>query len=279
MSDTFEKSYGELEERFCGQVKMDRKTFDCDDIVFLPLFLKPTQKVDYIFVSMEPSLTSLWANPPNRRTGENQVKKGFRNFAPYRFEDTIIHYCAQTYLPAACQNYYITDMSKGAMLPGEANDKRRKMWIDWFPLLQQELELVANDDATLFTIGKCVHGFLQCKKPIETSAGRILVREWIREKFHCNLICLLHHSPNNRGNWGKFINDNCLNSDFAKYKLEKNDLVEFVDKILTETHTSEELAKHCKDNLRKIPFNESLKKLAFAYKYEFEKCRGKRLTY
>lgn len=99
MINKFEIDYAKLEEEFKSQVKKDRQSLECDDIVYLPLFPKPARKADFIFIAMEPSLTKLWAgDPPNRQNAESQVYKGFRNCMPFRFEDAILHYCPSKYL-------------------------------------------------------------------------------------------------------------------------------------------------------------------------------------
>jgi len=141
MPDTFVRRYEELENEFLKRVEKDRILLNYKNIVYLPVFLKPTCKVKYVFISMEPSLTKEWANPPDCSTAEAQISGGFRNFAPGRFEDAIIHYCAQNYLHTDYQNYYITDMSKGAMPPQKTNEVRIRTWLNWFPLLKEELEL------------------------------------------------------------------------------------------------------------------------------------------
>lgn len=274
MPDTLIKGYEELENKFFKQVKVDRNQNDDDDIVYLPAFLKPTCKVKCVFISMEPSLTKGWANPLNRSTAEAKIRGGFRNFAPGRFEDAIIHYCAQNYLDTDYQNYYITDMSKGAMPPKKADekDRRNETWINWFSLLKEELELVAEEDAQIFAIGRKVQIFLlgKTKKkgiPPEQFKEYNDIVDWIEERFHGKPTYLLHHAPSARPFRGKYITENGLENDYAKYELKKDDLLVFAEKLLSDTHANTKFKKTCMDGLKAQNFNDSLKKLAFVYKH------------
>ena len=97
MASVFDNQYKHLEKLFEDQVELDRQSSGCDDIVYLPSFPKPNGKACYILIAMEPSLTKAWANPPNRRGAESAAKKGFQNFMPVRFEDNILHYCAENW--------------------------------------------------------------------------------------------------------------------------------------------------------------------------------------
>ncbi len=272
MPDTLIKGYKELENKFKDQVKKDRKLLHCNDIVYLPAFLKPTRKVKYVFISMEPSLTKKWA--PDRNTAEAQIEGGFRNFAPGRFEDTILHYCVHKYLPANFNEYYITDMSKGAMPPQIANKKRITTWLNWSQLLKEELTLVAEEDAQIFAIGKKVHGFLEGK----TNKKKILqdnndIVDWIKKRFRGKPIYLLHHSPQTCGYRGKYIKENDLENDYACYKLNKGELLKFADILLSNTHAETNLKEFCMKRLGNQEFNDSLKKLAFVYKDMLRKKR------
>lgn len=265
MPDTLIKGYEELENKFLKRVEKDRELLSCDDIVYLPAFLKPTRKVKYVFISMEPSLTKEWA--PDRNKADAQIEGGFRNFAPSRFEDAILHYCAQKYLLTDYKGYYITDMSKGARPPQKANSERIRTWLNWFQLLKEELELVAEEDAQIFTIGKKVHDFLlgktQKKKiPPENIMEYKCIVNWIETRFRGKLKYLPHHSPMNKKYWGTFINEKKLKNAYAKYILTEDDLLAFTKTLLYNTNSK----ITCMEGLQEKKLNESLKKMAFVYK-------------
>jgi len=280
MPDTLIKGYEELEKKFLERVKDDRDQYN--DIVYLPAFLKPTRKVKYVFISMEPSLTEKWADPPHRNKAEAAIEGGFRNFGPGRFEDTILHYCVHKYLPANFNEYYITDMSKGAMPPQIADEARRRTWLNWFPLLKKELELVAEEDAQIFAIGRVVEGFLLGKAPkMKMTAKKdeyMEIVNWIEKHFHGKPKYLPHHAPTNRGYWPKYIKEKNLVTDYDAYKLTEDTLtedklLEFSKTLLSYTHTGKNLKEFCMKGLGNQKFNDTLIKMGFVYKTILEKKR------
>lgn len=158
MSDTLEKDYAKLENKFRAQVEKGRRLLSCDDIVFLPLFPMPIHQVDYVFIGMEPSLRH-WAK--TKQEAEEKVKRGFKDFA-FSIEDFILRHCIREYL---CHNqdstHYITNLSKGAMPITKANENRVKRWKQWLPLLRKELLLVEKETTKLIAIGRSVKDFLE----------------------------------------------------------------------------------------------------------------------
>src|ERR1039457_2928740 len=54
------------------------------------------------------------------------------------------------------KRYHITDFSKGAMLVKGADQERTQRYDRWYPLLQEEIHLVATSDATIVAVGKVV---------------------------------------------------------------------------------------------------------------------------
>ncbi len=254
----FVQQYKELEECFKKQVEHDRKRLRCKDIVYLPSFTRPSRRVDYIFIAMEPSLTTKWAGKkrPNRKDGEAAVKEGFRNFMPRSPESCILHYCAEKYLCHEGQTYYITDMSKGAMPVGKANSDREERWSEWFPLLEKELKLVAKKDATVFAIGKKVESFL--------------TKNGVKERFDGRLEYLLHPSRQAVGARKKFVAERKPEFDEFKQTVTKKDLVKLARPILSKEDT--ECAKKSIKRLEDKGLTDSGEMLIFCYKITFERC-------
>lgn len=255
----FAQKYEELEKCLKKQVRRDRKRLRCDDIVYLPQFIRPNRPVDYIFIAMEPSLTTKWAGKrPNRKDGEAAIKKGFRNYLPASLGGCFLHYCAKNYLCTRGQTYYITDMSKGAMPVDKAKHKRKERWEEWFPLLKKELELVAKQDAIVFAMGREVERFLTKKRE--------------QGEFDYRLQYLLHPSNQAAG-----ARQECIagrKSEFNKFKqtMTKEKLEKFASKILSKDSTKW-AKRRAKERLESKNLTDSWKMLMFCYKLTFEGCK------
>jgi hypothetical protein len=126
-----------------------------DRDVFLPN-PEPPGPVDHVFICMEPSLGS-WARSPEEARAK--VEAGFRNFV-LSIEDFILHFSIRQYLCRPGQRYYITDLSKGAMLVTRAGVARTQRYDRWYPLLLEELDLVAASGAHVFAVGGRVAEYL-----------------------------------------------------------------------------------------------------------------------
>lgn len=61
------------------------------------------------------------------------------------------------------ETYHVTDVAKGAALAGEAPEHRLERWEKWYPLLVQEVDLVAKSDAKVLAVGKDPAQFLEGK--------------------------------------------------------------------------------------------------------------------
>ena len=86
-----------------------------------------------------------WANSP-------RVNAGFRNFLA-GLEPMLLHFCVRRFLYAPGQGYYITDLSKGAMLVKRAGVGRGERYRRWFSLLVEEIDLVAAPGARIIAVG------------------------------------------------------------------------------------------------------------------------------
>lgn len=163
---TFRDAYRELEARMKALAEAD------DDDVYVPN-PEPLGPVDYVFICMEPSLT--WARSPDE--GRAKVEAGFRSFV-WSIEDFILHFCIRRYLCEPTEQYYITDMSKGAMPVDRARIGRTQRWGRWYDLLVEEVNLVAKPRARVFAVGGKVYDYL--------------VR--VRSDFPWPLTCVVHYA-------------------------------------------------------------------------------------
>jgi hypothetical protein len=157
----FNRAYEALEERM-------KVLAEADGDVFLPN-PKPAGPVEYVFVCMEPSL-GRWAR--SKAEANSKVLAGSKNFLS-SIEDFILHYSARNYLCGSAQNYYITDLSKGAMLVEHAGLKRTERYDLWYSLLIDELDLVSTDTAVVIAVGGQVAKQL-ARRGFERPLARIL---------------------------------------------------------------------------------------------------------
>ena len=172
-----ENAYSNLEQQFREQVKRDRaRGIEC---YYLPC-VKPKDRVDYIFVGTEPSS----GRATSVEDGEQKVREGANNFGcctppPYyaRYPLGLFKLSFDRFLCKSGQIYFMTDVSKGAMLVKNAADSREKRFEDWYPLLQKEIRMVGKPDATIIAIGK-------------------EVKELLDRKTKGDVNRVLHYSPN-----------------------------------------------------------------------------------
>lgn len=133
-----------------------RALAETDGDVFLPNPV-PLAPVQYVLICMEPSL-GWWARTADQAGA--RVHAGFRNFL-FSPEDFILHFCAQRYLCGAGQRYFITDLSKGAMLVSRAGVARIERYDRWYALLLDEIDLCATPDARIVAVGNVVSKHLR----------------------------------------------------------------------------------------------------------------------
>lgn len=147
---TFKQKYDMLEKKF-------RKKAKNEGTIYLPNVC-PVGPVDFLFVSMEPSLR--WAK--TTKEGEKLIKKGFRNNL-FDIDNFILHYCIRHFL---CQgrSYYITDLSKGAMPVECASKGRPNRYQSWFPLFEEEFDIISTKSTKVIAIGNAPYNFLDKKK-------------------------------------------------------------------------------------------------------------------
>ena len=177
-----EIAYNNLEQCFRNQVISDRPHQEGWGY-YLPC-VRPTNKVDYIFVGMEPSNPKQLSN----EDGEKAVEKGATNYSAFDPPCKAEKWAASATHPVnlfntaiarfLCQDgkrYFLTDLSKGA-LPGNIPKLNRlRRWRKWYHLLLEEFEIVGKPNAPIIAIGKQVEDFL-LKKELERRTGSPMFR-------------------------------------------------------------------------------------------------------
>ena len=161
---TFQEQYRNLEDKFKEQVRKDRECYGTES-EFLPN-LAPAGTVDFVLIAMEPS------GGKSREEIENHPEWSRKNFSG-SVEDFILHHSIRNYLCRGSESYYLTDLSKGSMPIKKADTRREERYERWYPLLKQEIELVANPCAPIIPIGNYVCKFLK-EQEMENLQDRIL---------------------------------------------------------------------------------------------------------
>jgi hypothetical protein len=149
MNRSFQDKYRQIEKEM-------KKLAEGDGDVFLPN-PEPAGRVDYVLICMEPSLN--WARTVDEARAK--VAAGFRNFLA-GIDPMILHFCVRRFLCERGQRYHITDFSKGAMWVKLAAGEREERYKKWYPLLKEEIDLIAQPDARVIAVGKTVANFLSC---------------------------------------------------------------------------------------------------------------------
>jgi hypothetical protein len=152
---TFNDNYALLERKFQEQVIADNTELGIESS-YTPNF-KPSGPVDFILIAMEPS-----TGVPSKGNGEASEEP--LNFS-WSVEDFILHYCIRNYLCSTGETYHLTDLAKGGMTTKLAAKQRNERYDRWYPLLEEELRLLAKPGKTrLIAIGNVVGDFLREKR-------------------------------------------------------------------------------------------------------------------
>ena len=263
----FEDEYEALEEEFRRQVESDNGHFEPETkSVYLPN-IRPEGPVDFVFVGMEPSLGG-WAWDTTEKSAmqmaEGKIRQGFKNFA-LTLEDFIFHHCIREYLCERDRTYYITDLSKGAMLTKLADDKRKERYEKWFPLLERELNLVAKEIPA------------SGRRTQVIAVGKSQVGKFLSKKQLPNCVCyagaILHYSKVAnvyRGTQKKMYPEQY--SEFA-LSVTLKDITQTAEIVMREGGMGTFVDCTLKKLEKKSDLTDSLKKLMFDYKIWFEDIR------
>lgn len=235
---SFLSEYQNLEQRM-------RELAEADRTAFFPS-PEPTGPVDHIFICMEPSCGGHSANEVRA-----QVDAGARNFLS-SIEDFILHFSIRRYLCKPGQRYHVTDVSKGAMLVRDAAKDRERRYFRWYPLLVEEIDLIANSDARVFAVGKAVSDFLG-QQPFPRPYARVL-----------------HYSPQAARARNAAIEGREERFETFRDSVTLEDLVSTARDVLEESQVPNGLLDGTVARLRNRVLTPSRKKLIFSYMVAFE---------
>ena len=237
---SFSEKYAALECEFKAMVQKDNKKFGLKS-TYLRNFV-PEASADFVLIAMEPSGSPIEFDP------------NARNFA-YSVEDFILHFCVKNYLCKGTETYHFTDLSKGMLPVKMAKGGSKKRWERWYPLLEKELELVAESCAPIIAIGGQVEEFLGGEKAPKI-AGRVL------------------HYSKSASKYRKRIP--CEHPDLYK-KFAPTVSFDDITKTVEEVFSPSDLNFHVEPTLKHLKsgsgLTESRKHLMFTYKMQFAEIR------
>ena len=239
-NQNFQQAYNRLEISMGAFAKKNNE-------IYVPNIV-PDSPADYIFICMEPSLGE-WAK--NRDDAESRLKDGFRNFLD-GFNTMILHYAIRNYLCQDNQGYHITDLSKGAMLVKDADNNRIKRYENWYPLLLDEMNLVASTNVKVFAVGSHVANFLQ------------------RQQFPWNFTQLIHYSGQAASHWDKVVREH--EEDFKRFQdtVTHEDFLNNAQAVIESSRVPLLISERALKRLRKAQLTLSRRKLMFNYKLIFD---------
>jgi hypothetical protein len=242
----FHAVYQDLELRWKAQA-------DAEGRVYLPN-AEPSGPVDYLFIDQEPSFGS-WALDTGN--AKQRVEAGFLNYVSPGRRPSLGNYAMpfaiQHYLCEPGQQYFITDISKGAMLVEEAKIDQTERWDRWYSLLLEEVRLVAKPGAPIFAFGKSVEEYL------------------VRRRFPRPVTSVLHYSP-----LAASHRDACVKGreeSFRQFKVSISPelLLATAKRVLQPV--SADVRDYAVARLARTQLSESALKLIFCYKLAFERYK------
>jgi hypothetical protein len=203
---------------------------------------EPQGPVEYVFVAMEPSLRGSVAQQRAR------IEAGVRNFTT----DWGPHFAARWFLGPS---YYITDLAKGGMSVARAKVDRIRRYDRWYPLLLEELDLVAAPDAKFFAFGDQVYGYLK------------------QHPFPYPLMPLLHYSSQAAAHRDEGIRGHEIEFQEFKSSVTPERVLSAAEETLAAAGAPQWQRKQALARLAETGLSESLLKLIFNYKLAFEGVR------
>lgn len=205
--------------------------------------IRPEGPVDFVLVAREPSLSG------------GKLHEEDRNFSS-SIEDFILHFCIRNHLCKGAETYYLTDLSKGAMAVERAIDDSLRRYESWYPLLKEELRIVAKPGKTrIIAIGKDAKDFLSSKNLCE-DVEKVLHYSWRATRHREKAI-------------------QCWTDSFSELSetVEMDDIVKTARCVWTEIEHSENEIERRVKQLQRGRLTESKKKLMFYYQNRFEELR------
>jgi hypothetical protein len=236
----FEQAYNKIEVRMRRLAKRNGE-------IYVPNIV-PHGPVDYIFICMEPSLGE-WAR--NRDEAKSRLNAGFRNFLD-GFNTMILHYTIRNYLCRNNQRYHITDLSKGAMLVRDADADRTARYKRWYPLLLEEIDLVASANAIVFAVGSHVAQFLE------------------KQNFHRPTTRLIHYSGTAVRHWDTVVREHKKNFKLFQSSVTQEDFLDTAKDVIESSRVPYVISERALGRLHRGNLTISRLKLMFNYKLIFD---------
>ncbi len=236
-------AYAALESKFKAQVQEDREKFGIDS-EYLPNrnFELPA---DFVLVGMEPGIGITNDLAAARETW---IDRGAKNWVGST-QVAVLNYCAEKFLPGS---HYITDVAKGAMKPKDARRGQAAKYRRWYPLLREEIEIVAKPKAPVIAMGGHAYDLLRRKGDF---VGR--------------LHAVRHYSTQAAKLFGEMIPGREPEYDEFKRRVDFGKVISLMARIIRD-NDMDYFADHLMNQLqRSSGLTESRKKLMFDYKVRF----------
>ena len=205
-----------------------------------------------MLICMEPSL-GRWARSADQ--ARSKVDAGFRNFLA-SIDTVILHFCIRRYLCRLAERYHITDFSKGAMLVDRAGLARVQRYDRWYPLLQEEIDLVATPRAGIVAVGNTV---------AEQLARQGFARPFTKV-IHYSGLAGRARSAGIAGREDRF--------EAFRSSVSREDLVTTAGDVLSAARVPVAIREEIMAQLSRSPLSTSRQQLIFNYKIAFESIRS-----
>ena len=245
------EEYARLELKFLAKVKEENDA-GYPHAHMLSNFV-PRAKADFVLIGMEPSLG---------KGGEHDdstcecIYKGWKNFA-HSVRDYVLHFCVRRYLCRGSGTYHLTDLSKAQLSVKQAEKDRWAKWKRWYPLLEEELALVANSGAPVISMGKQVEQFLKAKR-LTNHKGSIV-----------------HYSPSAGKAQKREAEQQPKAYEAFRGTVGFQDIEATVREVLRDEPNAPSIEEKLKELRLSRSFTEHTKKLVFSYKVCFERLLDK----
>jgi hypothetical protein len=150
------------------------------------------------------------------------------------------------------QRYHITDLSKGAMLGKHAGLLRADRYDRWYPLLQEEIDLIAAPGACVIAVGKTVAAYLR------------------RREFPREVTPVIHYSP--LAGMARTARLQGHEDQFREFEssISPEAVLATAQAVLDESGVPPEIHKEALALVARSQLSEFRRKLVYCYKLDFE---------
>ena len=143
------------------------------------------------------------------------------------------------------------------MLVRDADDNRIARYINWYPLLLDEMNLVASTNVRVFAVGTRVSNFLE------------------RQNFPWEYTQLIHYSGNAVSHWNRAIREHYDDFKLFKDTLTHEDFLENARDVIESSGVPLVISESALGRLRRADLTLSRRKLMFNYKLIFDAVDNK----